>query len=144
MRSLLTLAAIVGISALGACSDEQQQPTSPAASNPRVGIPATPNNGIKVPDAKPTDPPAFTKVFMVTAPTYTTVEWSAPTSITATCPAGSMPIGGSWDLSNYLLSQHLSLVAGGIDDANGWTMKVRNTDPDLFQLFVRARVICIQ
>jgi hypothetical protein len=148
MRSLLILATVVGISGVTACSDEQQQPTSPAVANPRVSsrfdVPATSADGIRVPDAKPTPTPAFTKVFMVESPTYTTVVWSVPTSVTATCPAGSTPIGGSWDIGNYLLSQYLSLVKAGFDGANGWTMTVRNTDPNLFEIFVRVQVICIQ
>jgi hypothetical protein len=148
MRSLLILATIVGISGVSACSDEQQQPTSPAVATPRAStsldVPAISVDGIKLPDANAKPTPAFTKVFMVTSPTYTTVTFSNPTVITAACPAGSTPIGGSWDLGNYLQSQYLSLVSSGIDNANGWTVTVRNTQPNFIDLLVRGRVICVQ
>ena len=99
MRTLLLLSVVA---AVAACSD--RQPTSPvrALPNPGSGLalasgPTT--DGIRVPEAKPTDQVGFTKTFVVLSNVVVLTRGVFETAtIAATCPAGSVAVGGGYEL----------------------------------------------
>jgi hypothetical protein len=135
--------AIIGavIVTFAACSDEQH-PTSPVTSSRAVAAPRT--NTASSSDWQSDNGTPFKAVFVVTAPAVTAVPFSTPTELTATCPAGSQPIGATWLIGNFFVSQHLSLVESQPNAANGWTLTVRNSDNLGPDVLARARVTCIR
>ena len=93
MRTAIILALVA---AVAACDDQQQQPTSPIAPRAaaQVGGDVGPvTQGIKLPDARPTDQVGFTKVATY-SPGLTTLVAGETTDIYAACPAGSFMTGG--------------------------------------------------
>ena len=99
MRTRL-IALSLAAAAAAACSQDDQ-PTSPAVARPdaaaRVNASVSPTtDGIRVPQAKPSDQVGFTKVILV---------WGTPINVaagddaggSAQCPAGSVPTGGGFE-----------------------------------------------
>ena len=111
---------------LSACADDQHA-TAPASrsglsSRSASGGAAPSGQGIRVPEAKPTDQVGFTNVFSVAGPGVSFNTGTGPTTLTATCPAGSRAIGGGYEVINYPVSRSLSITKSGLNAANGWSV----------------------
>ena len=132
---------------LAACS-EQQQPTSPvdarrgpSASAAMSTSPST-EGGIKLPDAKPQPQIGFTKV--ATYPSATVpVAPGASVAAIATCPAGSVLVGGGFSMP---LDEPVPRVVrshpDGYPNASGWRVLVSNRDAGAVASEVTAWVTC--
>ena len=129
---------------LAACGD--QHPVSPSmrSSDQSRGDVAPSTQGIKVPQAKPTDQVGFTNVFTVDGNSVGISVGDGPRPVTATCPAGSQAIGGGYGVSNWAASRFLTITGFGLDGANGWTAKGWVWDVSAPTVFVTPHVICIQ
>jgi hypothetical protein len=144
----MALAIISGVVAtLVACS-EQQQPTSPtttqSSAEQRLGQAHNPlpvADGIRVPDAKPTDQVGFTKVIDVYGD-FVTLNAGGTGSAGAQCPDGTTPVGGG-----YLFA------APGPDGAQpfvrrsnrinaGWEVFVVNLASGAGTVIFRANAVC--
>jgi hypothetical protein len=85
----------------------------------------------------------FTKVFTVAGAKVNLQPLTAPATGTATCPAGSYAVGGSYEIRAPLQSRYFAHVKSGLDNANGWSITGYTvnsvTDIDVF-----PTVTCIQ
>jgi hypothetical protein len=141
--ALASLGAVLTIAA--ACADEQ--PTSPAAARntTRTSSPAAaaPSSQIVGAQAKPTDQVGFTKVFTVEGP-FVQVDYAAGLlTATATCPAGSTAIGGTYAISNWAQARYFIYIAAKLNGANGWGVTGHVMEPGAFAI-VSATVTCAQ
>jgi hypothetical protein len=113
---------------LSACADDQHA-TAPASRSGLSSRSAAGNfgpgtQGAGLPSAKPTDQVGFTKVFVVRAAIYTIVSKGDYGTATATCPAGSVVIAGSYRIPTLQSSAgDFAYVDGGVDGNNGWFVK---------------------
>ena len=136
---LLSIAAFVA-----ACS-EQQQPTSPAT----IGASASASAGLlstsplATANGKPTDQVGFTKVFTVTGASVNIVGIAGPKAATASCPAGSYAVGGSYEINAPLQSRYFIYIKSGLDNANGWSVTGYAIDP-FANMNLTPTVTCIQ
>ena len=143
---MLLTAAVV----LSACADDQH-PTGPASrsavtSRSAAGD-AAPSGQLNVnAQAKPTDQVGFTKVFTVTgAPILVGPSPnSAIGSATATCPAGSQAIGGSYSVGPDFVAPYVTITSFGLNGANGWTVVVWHNNPAFPTAKVIPVAICVQ
>ena len=121
MRTSFSFALTVLI--LGACSDEQR-PTAPvntrsAMTGPSVDVVTTGQAGT-ITNAKPVDQVGFTKVFTVQGSKVDIQLGDGRKTATATCPAGSQAVGGSYFINNFLQAVSFIYTSSGLDGANGW------------------------
>ena len=144
-RLLLFSAAVL----LSACADDPHTtaPASRSGSSSRsaAGDVMPSGQGIRVPQAKPTDQVGFTQVFTVQEPVFTHVSKGSTGTGTATCPAGSHVIGGYYTITFDGTAPDFTYISAGIDQANGWS--VRGSVPaaaasDIVTFVVTA--VCIQ
>jgi hypothetical protein len=141
MRTLLLLSTLVVIAA---CSDNQT-PTSPMRGGAASGNVAPSGQGIKVPDAKPSGPVAFTKVTYVYASALQVPAGSFNVQ-DAICPAGTVLVGGGHELGStggtapLVWRSRPHLV--GANGADGWSIAVDNTQAGSALIYIQAWANC--
>lgn len=112
-----------------ACADDQHAtaPANARSSRSNAAADGRPSEQAAVnPQAKPTDQVGFTTVSEVTsAPFY--LAAGAGKSLTATCPAGTTVIGGTYRIVQYLAASTPPWVVYNARDAqNGWSVGLSN------------------
>jgi len=102
MRTVFLL--VLSALAIGACSDEQPQPTSPMlrtrAEGQIAGATETSTAGTAVSQAKPVDQVGFTKVIQLSSPPiHVKANWGAQSYVD--CPLGSKATGGGYYIDGF-------------------------------------------
>lgn len=138
-RLLLLTAAVL----LSACADDQHA-TAPANSRSArsgevrdLGLSrqATVNAA-----AKPIDQVGFTKITSVSSG-LVNMDAGQITTTTATCPAGSTAVSGSYDITLFVATASFPWIKiNGLNGQNGWTVNIWNQQvgASSFTYFVTA------
>lgn len=144
MRSLLI--PFIVTAAIAACSD-QQPPTSPrdALAGVSTGLSASNQSAVPSdPGVKPTDDVGFTKI-SINYGQYVTVAPGASVAATATCPAGTTPVGGGYRFAgNGPAGAHPFVGVSNLIATVPlqWRVEVANDAPGAATVLVRADILC--
>jgi hypothetical protein len=122
MRKLALFVAVTFIAA--ACADQNPSAPGGRSASGSVATDQRPSGqGIKVPEAKPTDQIGFTKVTSVFGAGLTHAGFKGQGS--ATCPAGSVVVGGGFNIIDGVSNVSRPIVTSSADDgSNGWFVVV--------------------
>jgi hypothetical protein len=128
-----------------ACADSEH-PTTPGSRQPSRLRTVDAPSLIQSPstEAKPLDQVGFTKVTSVPGPEFIHVAPGDDIDVAATCPAGTIAIGGGYRLTLFTAGATPPLVmAEGVNTKNGWELRLNNqvSGAGSFTFFIAATCI---